>query len=375
MKKKEKRPPLNRNTPASRKKSPSKKKQSKPKARAPVSVIPFPTTLVPKNLTSSSPDSDQHRNELGTELFIPDLNNTKGIRLALLIPKDEQLAPTMESFIVDSFRMVVKEVILLKINENLYDCLSTYRPELFLSIGNQAAASITPDLLPHSSYTKTAVWLNDSYESCLFKKSTYRDWDLVITQNIKHIPVYQKFGFKHIAFVPFSADSAVYHPKLTEPEVQSDVLIVGNFSEDRLPYVNIICSRFNGQIIRAIGQNWDKVESIEPCEADNETMISSYYNGANIIVNWNAIPLQLYEIASCGVFQLVESNIGDREVMKPGEDIEVYTTPEQLDSKLQYYSENADKKRVIASKALYGSKYNYSLLHNAMRSIHMLTRL
>lgn len=404
MRKKEKKSEI-RSTAAARNKIPSNKRQSKPLSKsqskslnksnsksqeslidiiqgksnatstAPMFVLPPPMETSHEDLMRSNQGLIVPQSQPVSNFQLPDSRTAKSMRLALLIPLTEQFTPSVESLIADSLRMLVKEVLILKINENLHDSLSTYRPDLLLCIGNQAAQSITPELVPQSIYTKTAIWLNDPYEPCEYIHSAYHDWSLVITQNMLHHPIYERYGYKNIIVMPYSADPMIYKPYRPQPEFHSDLLIVGNYSEERLPYIHAIRHRFEGKKVRALGQNWEPVDQIETCQADSETMISAYYNGANMIVHWDAVPRQLYEIAACGVFQIVENSPEIHELMKPGEDIIIYSNPEQLGSKLQYYSENTDDKRMIASRALYSSKYDYSYLQAAMKLIQQLNHL
>ncbi|MEK5058212.1 glycosyltransferase [Paenibacillus sp. FSL H7-0326] len=357
------------------------KLQHKSKFRASANATPAaPIVMRPSRMETAQEDLSlqpnrswlSHQRQPVPDVQTHDPRNAKSMRLALLIPLTEQFTPSMESQIADSLRMLVKEVIILKINENLQDSLSTYKPDLLLCIGNQAAQFITPELLSQSIHTKTAVWLNDPYEPCENIAFAYHDWDLVITQNMLHLPVYEKYGYKHIVVMPYSADPLVYKPHQPQPDFHSDLLIVGDYSEERLLYVHVIRQRFAGKKIRALGRNWESVDQIEIWQPSSETMLSAYYNGANMIVHWDAAPRPLYEIAACGVFQLVENSPEIHELMKPGEDVVIFSNPEQLGSKLQYYSENTDRKRMVASRALYSSKYDYSFLQSAMKLIYSL---
>lgn len=397
MRKKEKKSEI-RSTSTVRNKIPSNKRQSKSpskslsksqskslnkskfRASANATTSVTPILMLPSPMETAQEDVSlqphrrftAHQCQSVSDLQPPNPQKSKSMRLALLIPLAEQFTLSMESRIADSLRMLVKEVIILKINENLHDSLSTYRPNLLLCIGNQAAQSITPELLPQSIHTKTALWLNDPLEPCENIDVGYRDWDLVITQNMMHLPVYERYGYKHMVVMPYSADPLVYKPHQPQPDFHSDLLIVGDYSVERLPYIHVIRQRFAGKKIRALGRNWESVDQIEIWQPSSETMLSAYYNGANMIVHWDAAPRPLYEIAACGVFQMVENSPEIHELMKPGEDVVIFSNPEQLGSKLQYYSENTDQKRRIASRALYSSKYDYSFLQSAMKLIYSL---
>lgn len=389
MRKKEKKSEI-RSTSTVRNKIPSNKRQSKSpskslnkskfRASANATTPATPIVMLPSAMETAQEDVSlqphrrftAHQRQSVSDLQPPNPEKSKSMRLALLIPLTEPFTLSMESRIADSLRMLVKEVIILKINENLHDSLSTYRPDLLLCIGNQAAQSITPELLPQSIHTKTALWLNDPLEPCENIDVGYRDWDLVITQNMLHLPVYERYGYKHMVVMPYSADPLVYKPHQPQPDYHSDLLIVGDYSVERLPYIHVIRQRFAGKKIRALGRNWESMDQIEIWQPSSETMLSAYYNGANMIVHWDAAPRPLYEIAACGVFQMVENSPEIHELMKPGEDVVIFSNPEQLGSKLQYYSENTDQKRMIASRALYSSKYDYSFLQSAMKLIYSL---
>ncbi|OPA75266.1 hypothetical protein BVG16_21960 [Paenibacillus selenitireducens] len=329
--------------------------QVHPPAEAPVTVEAQPRHILVPVLQHIYVD-DKHRRKL---------MDRKKLRILVVTPFTNTMDMQMEPLITEPLRILVQEVVVLKTYEQVPTVLSQMNPDLLLIICQEEPMSDELLITIQQTSVKTALWNVGDHFVVDSIRHMVPYFDVVFTQNIMNIPIYQHLGCKNAVYLPLTADRTMYSPKITNKPFQSDLLLIGDYYPYRQEHLDTIQQISELKKIFVLGEDWEANERIILIEKDQD--LQAYYNGANIIVNWKSIQQQVFEAAACGAFQLVEENPNLSAFMLPGEDVVTFRTPQEMRDQLRLYLDQPELKRKVASKALWRSHYDYSSLHMAMR--------
>lgn len=294
------------------------------------------------------------------------IRDAKKLRLLLLWENDAGL-PSTEIRFRHSLRMLFKEVLPLKVEDNLINAIALYQPDVLLVVGNRVNLPLAGQV-PYLKDLKTVLWLHDVHDP-LPHLNTSPDslvWDYVITQNPKHIPMYQKTTISKLIYLPFGSDPELFAPEKAPAHVQSDLLLLGDYEPRLAPYLDVIHGSTPDGRILAIGDHWGGIPGVEPWIPETSNDLKQLYNGADIIISFGENDRRRLDIATCGGFLLAEQDFNLDIYMKIGEDFVSFHSPEELSSHVTYYREHPEEKRKISSRALVRSEYDYSFFHLMM---------
>lgn len=294
------------------------------------------------------------------------IRDAKNLRLLLLWEK-EDLLPSTEIMFRHSLRMLFKEVIPMKVEDNLSNALAIYQPDVLLVVGNRGDLPLTSQV-PHHNDLKTVLWLDDVYDPLPFisRSADSLAWDYVITQNPTHIPLYQKTTSAKVIYLPFGSDPELFSPEKAPEHLHSDLLLLGDYEPRLAPYLDAIHGSIPDGRILGAGRNWEGIPHVEPWKPQTNSDLKQLYNGANIIISFGERNRCGLDIAACGGFLLAEHDSNQVLYMKAGEDFIAFHHPEELRSYVTYYREHPEEKRKISSSALVRSEYDYSFFHLMM---------
>ncbi|WP_028552237.1 CgeB family protein [Paenibacillus sp. UNC451MF] len=267
--------------------------------------------------------------------------------------------------ITEQFRHLVKEVVSVKANYNLSEAIYQMKPDLLLVLGNQELLSNENRMILKTTPVKKAIWLTDDTEMIEAIRHAASVFDCVFTQNAVNIPLYQYVGCKQVIYLPFAAERSIFYPQQVEDSCRSDILFIGDASISRNELIQSVLELVESKKVLAIGAGWEKYDQVMRVQRDSG--LREYYNGAEIIINWQSSQRQVLEIAACGTFQLVEDHPNLYGYTSPDEDIIAFRNAGELTKKLQHYLTQADQRRIVATKALLGSKYDYSYLQMVIK--------
>lgn len=91
-----------------------------------------------------------------------------------------------------------------------------------------------------------------------------------------------------------------------------------------------------------------------------------------MIIQWEPVQRRVFEAAACGVFQLVEATEDLFKYMSASIDVIPFQTASELGTRLTYFAEQVDQRRIIASQALWGTHYDYSSLHLVIELLQII---
>ncbi|WP_211747059.1 glycosyltransferase [Paenibacillus sp. Marseille-Q4541] len=319
------------------------------------------------------PASDQVLNHRNEQTLSPSersitIRDAKQKRVMLLCEMDKAWEPSTEVHFRHCLRMLFKEIITMKIDDNLLESLSLYQPDVLLMIGNKPTLPFPKDVLPWKGL-KAVLWLNDVHEPLSLSTDIPCEssmWDLVITQNSEHIATYQSHLSSQIIYLPFGADPDLFSPATVPLHLQSDLILLGDYTDRLVPYLDIIRTQIQHGRILALGENWDEVPGVEAWQQTSEHELAQLFNGADMIVSWRKDQCHRFTIAACGGFLIAEEHMDLHRYMSPGDDCISFQNPGDLGAHLAHYKAHPEEKRRIASGALTRSMYNYSFFHLMM---------
>ncbi len=289
----------------------------------------------------------------------------KHMKVLIVSTLSEDMEWRTDLVITDQFRHLVKEVVSVKASFNLSELLFHMKPDLLLVLGNQELLSNDNLMTLQAASVKKVIWLADAAAMMETNRHVASVFDCVFTQNAVNIPLYQYVGCKQVVYLPFAAERSVFYPQHVEDEYRSDILFIGDAFMSRNVLIQGVLTQLEDKKVFAVGAGWEKYERVMPIQ--REKGLQEYYNGADIIINWQSSQRQVLEINACGTFQLVEDHPNLYGCTNPGEDIIVFRNAEDLLEKLQYYLAHPELRRRIASKALWSSQYDYSYLQMVIK--------
>ncbi len=249
----------------------------------------------------------------------------------------------------------------ISFNEDVLEKIAKFKPDLVYVI---AGHYITGELLEKIKALGASVYLYTGVFPELLK-------DYVI----ESLPLYdgifspEKVGIKRFR-EEYSLDNMHYvslaccpelHRKLTLSDedaerYSSDVVFVGQYSPSRLELFERVADFAS---VKIFGTNWP--------ESSNENLnisgpvwgeeLAKAYNGAKIVVNihqpwviWG-INYRTYEVAGCGIFQLVDDKPGLVEQFDIGKEIVTFKDEADLFDKMKYYLSHPEERADIAASA------------------------
>ncbi|MEN1989379.1 CgeB family protein [Paenibacillus hubeiensis] len=308
--------------------------------------------------------------EISDPLFQP--ADLKNLRICLISVLPDCRWQTAE-VIVEHLKMVVGEVTTVGLLPSMATRLQDLNPDLVLLLGNSRKLSEEERKALASCPARKVMWLDDADGTNDATWQLAHLGDVVLSQNLEHVAVYQAGGVPCVYYHPFAADRNVFYPQAVSREFQSDVLIIGDAVPERSAYVSEVARHFAGGRVHAMGQGWENEPIITSIHTEDDA--NSCYNGANVIIHFDSCrcPQKLFDIAACGAFQMVQDQPHLYEHLSPGENIVTFQSTTELHNLLEYYRHHPDLKRKIASKALEGSKYDYSYFQNILRLLKRIT--
>jgi len=278
-----------------------------------------------------------------------------------------------EQQLLENLRLLTREANLMRPSQLLSASIELFEPDIILVLPGELPCSAQClerlGSLPAAKPAVKAVWLSDAFSQAEWIHPYVSLFQHVMTQSLAHVPLYQKQGFAKVHYLPFAADRARYFPKTVADAYRSDYLLIGNVPEAFLDaLLNLLHSRKDCRIRATDYKGTD--ERIEPIR-DLDAM-DNYYNGARFVLNFSPVQQRVFEIAACGVFQLAPDHPGLHAYMQPNQHIVTFSTPAELIERIHGYEDRIEQMRMVSSKALWGSHYDFSYLQIALKLLHVV---
>lgn len=277
-----------------------------------------------------------------------------------------------------------------------------YRPDLVLVMNSlHVFPADHPQQMERirSMGIRTAVWFVDDPYFTDDTVALALSYDVIFTHEIECVSLYRSIGCAEVHHLPLAAHPRLFRPVPAKPEHRYDVCFVGNAFWNRVDLFERLSSFLQNRRVLIAGWHWERMPHFQELSPwirqgwlpPEETV--SYYNAAKIVLNIHrpteagqdnrngrnlsggSINPRTYEIAGCGAFQITDVRDELTSYYRPGYDIETFHSAEELESKISYYLEHEDERRLMAWRSLWTTRQAHTytdrigrLLEAAMRN-------
>lgn len=301
----------------------------------------------------------------------------------------------LDQAIIDALEQRVSRLIVVSPTEDLAQRAAEAKPDIMLVLeGMSVAGEMIDQVRAHG--IRTAIWLTDDpyYVDVMEKLVVY--YDIIFTLEKQCVDYYTSIGCAKVHYLPFAANTTLFRPKAVQLHYRRDISFIGSAYWNRVDFFNRISSYLSRKEMYFCGIWWDRLEqykALASCIDLNKWMnaeeTASCYNGSQVVINMHRAPFddtynqnkrrvgavspnpRTFEIAACGTLQLCDERSDLSLFYKPGEEIVIYRSPEDLAAKAEYYLNHPEERRAVALNALRRtfSEHTYSHRIAAMLGI------
>lgn len=253
----------------------------------------------------------------------------------------------------------------------IFDQCRTLKPDVFFTV---KGIGITADLLRQirETGTRTVMYYPDVIfnHTGVFAES-FSEYDIFITTKTFQLDHLERLlGREHVAYVPHGYVDAVHRPvfdNITEKDYRVDLLYAGNHSPYKQRWLEAALPGLPESRVEIIGNRWQEKASSGPlshCEMLGERKGIAYAEAIqlariNIAIHFgptssrweDRVSTRTFEIPACKGFMLHIDNEEVREFFTPGEEIDVFSTPEELANKIRFYLAHPELRAQMIERA------------------------
>ena len=268
------------------------------------------------------------------------------------------------------------------------------KPDLVVAMKGTRISESALRALKAAGITTAAWTMDDPYE---LERYLYwaKHYDMIFTTEPRCLPVYEACGVPFAEFLPHAHDPAVHKhapEAAVSPNYASDICFIGAVYPERarlLKGAAAILARHKTVLIGNWGAHRAELPGVRVLDGFlPEKEAVKFYSGAKIVLNIHRLPGEFaagafdpskigaegvnsrtFEIAGAGAFQLADAGRGIlKKIFKPGSEIETFTSPEELEAKIERYLADAPRRAAIAAagRKRVLAEHTYALRMKAM---------
>lgn len=283
-------------------------------------------------------------------------------------PLDEAVITTLQS--------MTAQVTVTDPRQPVGDIAAQLRPNLMLSLDGmdlplEHVAAVRQMGIP------TAIWLTDDPYYTDTTTKIVPSYDHVFTLEMNCIELYRQLGCSSVHYLPFGAFPTHYFPLSSQASIRREIGFTGSAYWNRIYFFNPIMPQLMARNIKINGIWWDRLpdyqsygDKIEPGRWMSPAETNDSYNGSKIVLNFhrshqddsvnnNALKIpgaspnpRTFEISASCTLQLTDTRDDLARFYKPGEEIETYSSQQELLEKIEFYLTHEKERRAIALRAL-----------------------
>ena len=258
------------------------------------------------------------------------------------------------------------------------------RPDIFFTV---KGLDISPDLLRQIKETgaRTIMYYPDLHFSFRdMSIESFDEYDLFVTTKTFQLPYLRKLlGDNRVAYVPHGYCD-VHQPVfdlVDESEFKVDLLYSGNHSAYKQKWLENALVTLPKPSVAILGNGWREKASkglLSRCEMPGGRTGVAYAQAIqsariNIALHmgptasgWeDLVSTRTFEIPACKGFMLHIDNEEVREFFTPGEEIDVFSSPEELADKIRFYLDRPELRAQMIERAYSRSVPDYSYAKRA----------
>lgn len=304
------------------------------------------------------------------------INSGKGFPYS---PIDEAIVATLHA--------MVAEVTVVDPSAPLLETASSSRPDVVISLDGMGLPLDQVDAI-RALGIRTAVWLTDDpyYTDVTLGMAVHFDYIFTLERNC--VELYRSQGASQVHYLPFAAYNAHFHPTISQSSIRRNVSFIGSAYWNRISFLQPVIGSLMEKGTHINGIWWDRLpefsqypDQIEIGKWMGPEETSEAYSGSKIVLNLHRSPFdesvnqnglgivgvspnpRTFEIAACGTLQLVDAREDLAQFYTPGEEIETFSSPEELMDKVNFYLTHENERREIALRALERTYNEHTYAH------------
>lgn len=258
----------------------------------------------------------------------------------------------------------------------LEKAVAAFRPDLLLVIrGNSFDREVIHRLKQQYGIRKTIGWWVKDPRATTEMLDDAKIYD--------HYFCIHQFGYNennNIHYLPaLGVDRDLYRPLPGEKSYRHEIVFVGGWSPRRQEYVEQMLDL----PVEIYGPGWRKRRNLlnsrlrEKVKASHiwGEDLNSLYNHTKIVLNissWDpqrtGLNLRVFDVPATSAFLLTDAGEDLRQYFEPGNEVEVYSSPQELREKVMYYLNRDQERETIADKG-YKKVLSFESYHYKMRTL------
>ncbi|BFH67247.1 spore maturation protein [Paenibacillus dendritiformis] len=234
---------------------------------------------------------------------------------------------------------------------------------------------------------RTALWITDDPYYTDVMSSIVTHYDYVFTLEANSVDYYRSIG-ANVYFLPFGVYPGQFRPLRSPAKVRREISFIGSAYWSRIGMLEPILPELMKRGLVLSGLWWDRMprypqyaRQIELNRWMDPYETSDTYNGSKIVINMhrrhddetvnqNRINIsaaspnpRTFEICACATLQLTDVRSDVSKFYTPGQEIETYSSPQEMLAKIDYYLSHEQERRDIALRALARTMRDHTYAH------------
>ncbi|MFB5267216.1 glycosyltransferase [Paenibacillus enshidis] len=303
----------------------------------------------------------------------------------------------IDQAIIATLQDMVRQVTIADPRQQLADIAAQVKPDLVLALDGMEIPLHQVDDIRNKGI-RTAVWLTDDPYYTDTTSQMAPHFDDIFTLEINCIDLYRQLGCSSVHYLPFAAYRGHYFPLTVPSVVRRDVNFTGSAYWSRVYFMNPIMPQLMSYNTGINGLWWDRIENyhqyaskIDVNKWHGPEDTNQLYNGSKIVINLHRSHLdesvnnntilkipaaspnpRCFEICAASAFQLTDARDNMASFYKPGEEIETYSTPQELIEKIEYYLTHDKERQEIALRGLERTLKEHTYAHRLHQMLSIL---
>ena len=259
------------------------------------------------------------------------------------------------------------------------------RPDVFFTVkGSGLNATLLQRI--QSLGTRTVMYYPDvHFDHAGVDQSSFDFYDLFVTTKSFQLEwLRERLGPERVAYVPHGFTDALFQPvfdRVDDSQYQFDVLYVGNHSPYKQSWLQRLLELTPGLNLGVVGGRWREQKS--PLDIPESSMLGQLTglslsrliqsSRINVAIHsgrtgdgWeDLVSTRTFEIPACKGFMLHVDNPQVRGFFETGQEIDVFSSPEELHQKIQFYLSRPELRGGMVDRAFTRAVPAYGYAHRA----------
>jgi len=273
------------------------------------------------------------------------------------------------------------------LNRRLHETVKRFRPDFFLSIFGFDIFPETIDFIQKQGCITACWWLNDpfQFERGLFHAPSYQYFFSNCETSTQR---YHQNGFKSAFYLPHAAFTPVHHPIAVTPnekkELESEVCFIGDWGPVRQGILSMLSQRTDLKIWGPWKKHLTKKDRLWSRVVDGyftPQKMAKVFSCTKIAINlhsWfgyynSGFNPRTFETPACGALEICDWKEGLDRQFKEDEEIVLYRTGFELESKIKALLKDDSNRKQIAEGGLKRSLHEHTYEHRMKQMLNIVS--